>query len=39
VLLHRAPWFVTLETTLPADDRTVETTQDTLVALAVTGAD
>jgi diguanylate cyclase (GGDEF)-like protein len=39
VLLHRAPWFVTLETTLPADDRTVETTLDTLVALAVTGAD
>lgn len=38
VELHRAPWSITLETTLPADDRTVSTTLQTLVALAVVGS-
>ncbi|HEY0215249.1 MAG TPA: sensor domain-containing diguanylate cyclase [Cellulomonas sp.] len=39
VSLQRPPWTVTLETTLPPDDRTLETTLDTLVSLAVVGAD
>ncbi|NKY08780.1 GGDEF domain-containing protein, partial [Cellulomonas hominis] len=36
--LARAPWVVTLESTLPADDRTVRTTLQTLLSLAVLGA-
>jgi diguanylate cyclase (GGDEF)-like protein len=38
LVLQHAPWTVTAETTLPPDDRTVETTLQTLVALAVAGA-
>lgn len=36
--LAQAPWVVTLESTLPADDRTVRTTLQTLLSLAVLGA-
>ncbi|RMI08667.1 sensor domain-containing diguanylate cyclase [Cellulomonas triticagri] len=36
--LRRAPWTVTLETTLPADDAAAATTLQTLVALAVLGS-
>jgi len=38
VELAREPWTVTLESTLPADDRTVRTTLQTLLSLAVLGA-
>lgn len=38
VTLLRAPWVVTLESTLPADDPTAATTLETLLSLAVVGA-
>jgi diguanylate cyclase (GGDEF)-like protein len=38
VELHRSPWTVTVESTLPADDPTAATTLQTLVALAALGA-
>lgn len=36
--VRRAPWTVLLESTLPLDDRTAETTLQTLMSLAVVGS-